>query len=100
MANTLFSTTVTAALCVPYTTTGITLNEDEQSTLLTTYASTTTTISSNFNLDDNIEVKINSAEEYVESLTDEELARLTELADDKIIAISKDNTVAKVRSLK
>lgn len=100
MSNTLFSSTVTAALCGPYTTTGSFLNDDGQNTLLTTYLSATTSISSNFNLDDHINITISSAEEYVESLSDEELAKLAELADNKIATLSKDNTVAKVKTLK
>lgn len=100
MPNTLFSTTVTAALCGPYTTTGSILNEDGQSTLLSTYTAATTSISSNFNLGDHINITISSAEEYVESLSDEELAKLTELADDKIATLSEDNTVARVKTLK
>lgn len=100
MSNTLFSSTVTAALCGPYTTTGSFLNDDGQNTLITTYLSAATSISSNFNLDDHINITISSAEEYVESLSDEELAKLAELADNKIATLSKDNTVAKVKTLK
>lgn len=99
MLDTLFSTTITGTLCGPYTTTGSTISDDAKSTLLTTYATATTTLSSNINLNDRINITISSAEEYIESLSDEELAKLTELADSKIATLSNDN-IEKTKILK
>ena len=100
MSDTLFSTTVTAALSIPYAITGSNMGDDGQSILFCTYLSTGTSISSDFNFDKPINITISSAEEYVESLSDEDLAKLAELADNKIATLSKDNTVAKVKTLK
>lgn len=100
MSDTFFSTTLTAALCGPYYTTASTMNDDGQNILLTTYASATTSISSNFNPGDHINITISCAEEYIESLSDEELEKLVALTDDKLVELSEDNSIAKVKTLK
>ncbi len=98
MIKTLLSTLATNTTCTSYGITASTLNEDGQLTLLTTYATTSSSILSNFNNSTTIE--INCAEAYIESLSVEELAELTTLADNKISELSENNSIAKIKILK
>lgn len=98
MFNIFSATSASSTLSTAYCTTGSFLNEDEQAILLATYGIATTSISLNhFN---SANVATNYALEYVDSLSNEELAKLIELADNKVVELSNDNSAVKVKTLK
>ena len=100
MSNTLFSTTLTSATCGACGTTSSTLNETGRDLLAATGISATT--ASAISPWAHAPLAMECAEEYVESLSDEELEKLIALTDDKLVELTCDseNEVAKVKTLK
>ncbi len=109
MSNTLFSTTLTSATCGACGTTSSTLNETGRDLLAATGISATcaatgisATTASAISPWAHAPLAMECAEEYVESLSDEELEKLIALTDDKLVELTCDseNEVAKVKTLK